>query len=162
MALEKEYEGELELGAVTASYDAETPVLERRPVTGITAADIETAFGRFAGIQQQLPPMYSAVKQNGKRLYELARKGVVIERAPRTVEIRSIRVTGIEMPRVSFTVVCSKGTYVRTLADDIGAALGCGAYLTGLRRTRIGEFSVRDAWTIERLAQSRTAGSDAG
>jgi tRNA pseudouridine55 synthase len=162
MGLEKEYEGELELGATTASYDAETPILERNPVDAIRPEEIAEAFGRFVGTQEQLPPMYSAVKQKGKRLYELARKGVEVERATRTVEIRSIRITGIEMPRVRFTVVCSKGTYVRTLVHDLGAALGCGAYLTALRRTRIGEFTVRDAWTIERLAESRTAGPNAG
>jgi tRNA pseudouridine55 synthase len=149
--LEKEYVGEMKLGARTESYDAETPVLEERNTEGITEERVREVLARFVGIQEQLPPMWSAVKVKGRRLYQYARKGVEVERPPRTVEIFSLTAGRVHIPLVEFSVVCSKGTYVRTLAHDIGAALGCGAYLSGLRRTRIGPYRVEDATTVEEL-----------
>lgn len=155
MGLEKEYEGEMELGGVTASFDAETPVLERKSLEGLLPERVIETFRKFQGPQEQLPPMYSAVKREGKRLYEYARKGVEVERAPRQIQIYRLDVARCELPRVAFSVVCSKGTYVRSLVHDIGTALGCGGYLTALRRTRIGSYHVRDAATIEELSGLR-------
>jgi tRNA pseudouridine55 synthase len=149
--LEKEYEGEMRLGARTESYDAETPVVEERTTDGITEERVREVLARFVGIQEQLPPMWSAVKVKGRPLYKYARKGVEVNRPPRTIEISSLTARRIQIPLVEFSVVCSKGTYVRTLAHDLGEALGCGAYLSGLRRTRIGSYHVEDAVTMEEL-----------
>jgi tRNA pseudouridine55 synthase len=148
---EKEYEGVMVLGARTESLDAETPVVERRPIDGITVERIREVAQSFTGRQRQIPPMYSAVKVGGTRLYRYARKGMTVERAPRSVTIHDIEVTGVRLPEVSFRVVCSRGTYIRTLVDDIGAKLGCGAHLRQLRRTRIGPYHVRDAVSPERV-----------
>jgi tRNA pseudouridine55 synthase len=148
---EKEYEGSMVLGARTESLDAETPVIERHPVDGITKEHLLEVVNRFQGTQRQIPPMYSAVKVGGTRLYSYARRGITVERPPRTVVIHRIEVTRIRMPEVDFRVVCSRGTYIRTLVDDIGRELGCGAYLRELRRTRIGEFHVRDAVSPDRI-----------
>jgi tRNA pseudouridine55 synthase len=151
VGLDKEYEAELFLGGRTASFDAEMPVQDQRSIEGITENRVREVFRQFVGPQQQLPPMWSAVKVKGKPLYAYARKGIEVERKARNVNIASIVLTGIDLPRVSFTVTCSKGTYVRTLVNDIGDVLGCGAYLTMLRRTRIGTFALRDAYTIDQL-----------
>jgi tRNA pseudouridine55 synthase len=153
--LEKEYEALMELGARTPSYDAETEIIERRGIEGVTADQVRETLARFVGPQRQIPPLWSAVKVKGKRLYEYARRGEPVERKPREVTISSIVPTRIDLPLVAFTVVCSKGTYVRTLVDDIGASLGCGAYLRELRRTRIGGYHVRDARTVEELVRAR-------
>lgn len=150
--LKKEYEGEMTLGGRTQSFDSETPVTEERSLEGITDERVRDVLERFVGKQQQLPPMWSAVKVKGRPLYRYARKGVEVDRAPRTVEVLSLAATRIAIPLVGFTVVCSKGTYVRALVDDIGTALGCGAYLTALRRTRIGSWKVEDALTLDDLA----------
>jgi tRNA pseudouridine55 synthase len=149
--LEKEYQVVMVLGARTSSFDAETAVTERFSLDGITEDVIRTTIGGFVGEQRQVPPMYSAVKVQGRRLYKYARRGVEVERPPRPVFVRSIGVTALQLPRVSMTVVCSKGTYVRTLVDDIGLKLGCGAYVEALERTRIGGFRLEDAWSIEDL-----------
>lgn len=141
------------LGARTASLDGETPILETRSTDHITEADVQSALQEFVGYRTQIPPMYSAVKVGGKRLYTYARKGKDIERRPRNVFIKSIIPTEIHIPDVAFTVVCSKGTYVRSLVDDIGTRLGCGAYLIALERTRIGEFPVSDALSLDVLVQ---------
>jgi len=156
--LEKEYEAEIVLGSRTASFDAETPVIEKRPTDGITADRVREVLQGFTGTQLQVPPMWSAAKVGGRRLYEYARRGVEVERAAREIEIRAIIPTEIAIPIVRFTVVCSKGTYIRSLAEDIGSRLGCGAYLMNLRRTRIGEYHVRDAWTLVDLAARVDAG----
>ncbi|NUN70115.1 MAG: tRNA pseudouridine(55) synthase TruB [Bacteroidetes bacterium] len=151
MGWEKEYTGIIELGAVTKSFDTETEVIERKDVAGITEDGMKQAFQRFTGVQQQLPPMYSAIKKNGRRLYKDARKGKEIERATREVEVKEFVVTSFSLPFVGFRVVCSKGTYVRSLANDVGAFLGCGGYLKELRRTRIGGFRVEEALPVELL-----------
>ncbi len=153
--LEKEYEARILLGARTASFDAETPVIERRPTDDITEDAIRAVLQSFVGPQQQLPPMWSAVKVRGRRLYRYAKEGVEIAREPRAITIYSITPRVIAIPRVECTVVCSKGTYIRTLADDLGQRLGCGAYLEGLVRTRIGPYRLEDAASIEELVAYR-------
>jgi tRNA pseudouridine55 synthase len=153
IGLQKEYEVEMTLGGRTESYDAETPVLEQRPTAGITPAAVVEALERTVGPQEQIPPMWSAVKVKGKALYRYARKGVVVDRPPRSIVIHEVHVTSVAMPVVNFRMVCSKGTYVRSLVNTIGEQLQCGAYVTGLRRTRIGGFSVQDAWTVPQLKQ---------
>jgi tRNA pseudouridine55 synthase len=149
VGLEKTYLGTLKLGETTPSFDADTEVTERRPTDRVTIADIEAAAAKCTGTLEQMPPMYSAVKQNGKRLYKLARKGVTVERKSRTVTVFELAVTDISMPFVSFRIRCSKGTYVRAIADEIGRTLGTGAHLTGLRRTAIGRYTVDTALTID-------------
>ncbi len=148
---DKEYEVTMLLGSRTASGDAETPVLETRSVEGITAERVREVLHSFVGPQQQVPPMWSALKVNGKRLYKYAQRGVSVERAPRDVSIHAIDVQRMDIPDVTMTVSCSKGTYIRTLVEDIGRALGCGAYVTGLRRTRIDDWKVTDAYSMAEL-----------
>lgn len=156
-ALVKQYEGSLRLGAVTASYDAETPEEQHRPVGKLRIEDVRSAAQRYEGDIAQLPPMYSAVKVDGRRLYSLARKGKEVERKPRTVHVARFEITGAEFPDVHFRVTCSKGTYVRTLAHDLGQDLGCGAYLTALRRTAIGSFFADEAWSIDAIVAEAVA-----
>ncbi|RMF63917.1 MAG: tRNA pseudouridine(55) synthase TruB [Bacteroidetes bacterium] len=154
MGLPKTYEGVLRLGEVTPSYDAETEVTGRRPWQHLREADLEAVRQRFVGEVVQLPPMYSAVKVGGERLYRKARRGEDVERPARTVQIHAFELTGWEGPDVSFRVVCSKGTYIRTLAHDVGQALGCGAHLVALRRTAIGPYTVEAAWTLPALEEA--------
>lgn len=149
MAKEKEYTGSFTLGAVTPTYDLESEPCDLKPIDHITAEQIHAATQQFTGDIQQLPPAHSAIKVDGKRMYELARKGKEVKREPRAVSIREFEITRIELPVVGFRVVCSTGTYIRSLANDFGEALGCGAYLSKLCRTRIGEFELRDAQTLE-------------
>ncbi len=149
--LDKEYDVTVRLGECTESYDAETPVIEFKSIGHLTEQMIRSAIQQFVGEQTQLPPMWSAAKVGGKRLYRYARKGELVERKPRTVFVRSIEITAINLPIVQMTVVCSKGTYVRALVNDLGIALGVGAYVQDLSRTRIGEFLLVDAVTIDDL-----------
>lgn len=149
--LEKEYVGTFQLGIRTPSFDMETEVSERADCSGVTLETLEAATGRFLGRQLQTPPMYSAAKHHGKPLYKYARRGQVLERTPKEINIREIVVTAFAPPFVEFRVVCSKGTYIRSLANDIGTVLGCGAALTALRRTRIGTYEVGNAVTLEKL-----------
>lgn len=153
--LEKEYEATLILGATTASYDAETEVIECRSAAGIKKEDIIRVIKMFTGVILQKPPMYSAIKLNGKPLYKYARKGREIELEAREVEISQIDLLDFQLPEVKLRVVCSKGTYIRSLANDIGEKLGCGAHLSSLVRTRIGNFHLDDAFSLEELT-SRT------
>ncbi len=147
-AQEKEYTGTFRLGETTPSFDLETAVDAARPYAHLTAAAIGAAAQQFVGALEQTPPQFSAVKVNGQRAYELARKGQAAEIKAKHVEIKAFELTRIALPEVDFRVVCSKGTYIRSLARDLGAALGCGAHLTALRRTRIGAFRVEDALTL--------------
>ncbi len=149
--LEKEYEGVMELGATTPSFDSETPIENRKEFSFITENQVRQTVQSFLGAQQQIPPMYSAVKYGGKPLYKFARKGRTVERQPREIFISDLEITAIDLPLVHFRIVCSKGTYIRTLVDDCGKKLGCGAYLKELRRTRIGSFHVSDALQIPAL-----------
>ena len=149
MAREKEYTGTITLGAVTPTFDLESEPQLHKDISGLSDESIRKATAIFTGPILQVPPIHSAIKINGKRVYELARKGIEVQMEPRTVTISVFEITSIKMPVVHFRVVCSTGTYIRSLANDFGAALGCGGYLSSLRRTRIGEFRVEDAYTME-------------
>lgn len=147
-AAEKTYEGIITLGGITPSYDAETSVTKIFDYSSITNADIEEARGRFLGEIDQIPPIYSALKVGGERLYKKALKGEKVELKARKVKVFEFLIKSINLPEISFKLRCSKGTYVRSLAYDFGKALNNGAYLSGLRRTFIGDFSVDDALSI--------------
>ncbi len=150
---EKTYEGIIELGKRTLSMDLETEFCEEKGIEGITGEMVEEVRKTFIGITAQCPPMYSAVKHKGKALYHYARKGVEIEREEREINITEFTITSLELPEIHFRIACSKGTYIRTIADDFGQKLGCGAYLKELRRTKIGSFCVEDALTIDDLKE---------
>ena len=154
-AQEKEYTGTFRLGETTPSFDLETAVDMARPYAHITDEQITAATAQFTGLIQQTPPIFSAVKIDGKRAYELARTGQEAEIKAKSVEIKTFELTRIALPEVDFRVVCSKGTYIRSLARDLGVALGCGAHLTRLVRTRIGEFRVEDAFTLDAIEALR-------
>jgi tRNA pseudouridine55 synthase len=141
----KEYTGTFYLGATTPSYDLETEVIETFPTEHITEALLQQTIQQFLGEIDQKPPVFSAIKKDGKRLYEHARKGEEVEIAARKTTIHEFELTRIALPEVDFRVVCSKGTYIRSLAYDYGIALNSGAHLTALRRTKIGEFDVVNA-----------------
>ncbi len=140
----KEYEAEIMLGATTPSYDMEHPVNATYPYEHITEEAVREALKTFVGDIAQRPPLFSACKVDGKRAYDLARKGSDMELAPKQIRIDSIELLECELPRIKIRVVCGKGTYIRSLARDIGEALGSGAYLTALARTRIGEYKLED------------------
>jgi tRNA pseudouridine55 synthase len=148
---DKEYRAVMVLGAATDSQDGDGRIIERKDTNGITEAAIREAIARFTGDQQQVPPMFSALKREGKPLYRLARRGTVVPRATRPVRIHELELCGYDPPEVSLRVACSKGTYVRTLCADIGAALGCGAHLKKLVRTRVGKFMLRDALLLDEV-----------
>lgn len=150
-AQEKEYTGTIYLGATTPSYDLETEIDQEFDISNITPAHIQEASQQFIGEIQQYPPSHSAIKIGGERLYEKARRGEEVERRPRTVVINSFEITDISLPLISFKVVCSKGTYIRSLAHDLGQALHSGAYLHSLRRTRSGDFLIQDAYGVMEL-----------
>lgn len=156
-AQEKEYTGTFHLGATTPSYDLETEVNEEYPTAHITSESIESVTQSFLGEIDQKPPIFSAIKKDGKRLYDIARKGETTEIQSRKVTISAFDITRIAMPEVDFRVSCSKGTYIRSLANDFGVALGSGAHLSALRRTRIGEFSVENALSIDAFIDSLKA-----
>lgn len=138
---DKRYWVRVKLGETTTTGDAEGAVIKTLPTVGVSESDISGALKRFVGEIQQVPPMYSALKQNGERLYKLAREGIEVEREPRTVKIYELKLQSCNLPEFELNVHCSKGTYVRTLAEDIGAVLGCGAHVSALRRTGVGPFS---------------------
>lgn len=145
MGLEKEYTGTFSLGETTPCYDMEKPVDKTFPIEHITKEMILQTAKEFIGVQEQVPPLFSAVMVNGKRAYELAREGVETELKSREIELKEFEITKIHMPSVDFRIVCSKGTYIRSIARDFGLALNSGAYLTALCRTRIGPFELKDA-----------------
>ncbi|RFN59382.1 tRNA pseudouridine(55) synthase TruB [Marixanthomonas ophiurae] len=153
-AQEKEYTGTFTLGATTPSYDLETKIDQQFDISEITSEEIKNATEQFTGEIQQQPPVFSALKKEGKRLYEYARAGEKVEIPTRTVHISAFEITRIELPEVDFRVACSKGTYIRSLAHDFGKALNNGAHLSALQRTKIGDFSVENATTIEAFEQS--------
>jgi tRNA pseudouridine55 synthase len=150
LAADKRYEALIRLGARTDTGDAEGEVLERRPVA-VTLAQAEAALARFTGDIMQVPPMHSALKRDGRPLYEYARRGIEVERPPRPVTIHSLELVSFAGDALEIAVDCSKGTYIRTLAQDIGEALGCCGHLAALRRTRIGPLHLRSAVTLEAL-----------
>lgn len=141
----KEYTGIIHLGATTPTYDLESEPQDFQPLEGITESQIRELTSRFTGTIEQVPPIHSAIKKDGKRAYELARKGAEIVLQPRTITITEFEITQVTLPEVHFRVTCSTGTYIRSLAHDFGTALGCGGYLQALRRTKIGDFDVTDA-----------------
>lgn len=151
MAQEKEYTGTITLGATTPTYDLESEPQDFKPFENITAAQLEETAQTFTGLIQQVPPIHSAIKKEGKRVYELARRGVDVKLEPRPVTISVFEIVKTELPLIHFRVVCSTGTYIRSLANDFGEKLGCGGYLSSLCRTRIGNFLLQDALTIEEL-----------
>ena len=146
----KEYEAVLLLGKVTDTQDISGKVLEEHPVPAEEEKAVEAVLS-FMGKYEQIPPMYSALKVNGKKLYELARAGKEVERAGRPVEIRQIEILSAALPEITFRVVCSKGTYIRTLCHDIGARLGCGGTMKSLKRTRVGLFTIDNALRLDEL-----------
>jgi len=154
MAREKEYTGSFTLGAVTPTYDLESEPVQVKSVESISSEQIFKATEKLTGEILQTPPAHSAIKVEGKRVYELARKGQEVKLEPRKITIKEFEIMGIELPVVQFRVVCSTGTYIRSLANDFGQELGCGAYLSGLCRTRIGEFLLSDAMTVEEFEKS--------
>lgn len=156
-AQEKEYTGTITIGQTTPSYDLETPVSESKTISHITRDDLEAAAQKFVGTIEQIPPIYSAIWVAGKRAYDLARNGQVAEIKPRTITINSFKITAVEGAVVSFKVICTKGTYIRSLAHDFGQELGCGAHLSSLVRTRIGEYKLEDALTIEDIQEIKKA-----
>lgn len=152
--LDKEYYGKMILGAKTPSYDTETEIVERKDYSHITKEVLEATFLKYKGTISQLPPIYSAVKLRGKPLYKYARKGKIMDLTERIVKISELELMDFNPPEVRFRVVCSKGTYIRSLVNDIGDALGCGAYLVELVRTKIGQFNLDDALDIEDLTRN--------
>lgn len=153
MGQEKEYTGTITLGATTPSYDLETEVNESFDISHITADLIHNTTAQFTGDILQQPPIFSALKKDGVRLYEHARKGETVDIPKRQVHISTFEITNIDMPNVEFRVTCSKGTYIRSLANDFGKALQSGGHLSVLRRTKIGDFNVNDALKIEDFAR---------
>lgn len=151
MGLEKEYTGTFVIGQTTPSHDLETEVQDQKDTSGVTSEAIMEVAGSFRGLISQLPPAHSAIKVGGKRAYQFARKGKVVELQPRQVEIKTFEITGISLPAVNFRIVCSKGTYIRSIARDFGETLGVGAYLSQLCRTRIGPYTLDQAIKIEEV-----------
>ncbi|QTE24095.1 tRNA pseudouridine(55) synthase TruB [Polaribacter cellanae] len=150
----KEYTGTFTVGATTPSYDLETAINETYSIDHISKKLLEETTQQFIGKIQQKPPIFSAIKKDGKRLYELARKGETTEIKARTVTVSEFEITNVNLPKVDFRIVCSKGTYIRSIAFDYGKALNSGAHLSTLRRTKIGDFSVDKALSLEEFIQN--------
>ncbi|MBI4313267.1 MAG: tRNA pseudouridine(55) synthase TruB [Candidatus Omnitrophica bacterium] len=151
LSLDKEYEGTILLGLTTDTHDIEGKILSERPVPTLTLSKIEEACRRFSGEIEQVVPVFSAVRFGGKRGYELARAGIAVPEKRRRVNVSTLQVCDFKTPQISIRVACSKGTYVRTLAHDIGEALGCGGTLSALRRTRVGSWTLAAAKTLSEL-----------
>ena len=156
---DKGYETLMQLGVITSTGDAEGEVLERRPVT-VGRPDIEALLPRFRGEISQIPPMHSALKRDGQPLYKLARAGEVVEREPRSVTIARLELLACEAEQARLAVDCSKGTYIRTLVEDIGQLLGCGAHVAELRRTKAGPFELAQTVSLEELEQAHAEGGN--
>ena len=158
---DKAYESTFVLGSVTDTGDAEGKVLEVRDASGVTEGDVRTALQQFEGEIEQVPSMFSAIKQGGQPLYKLARQGLEVERKPRQVVIKELQLRafrGGDKPEVDIYLACSKGTYVRSLAEDLGRVLGCGAFVSALRRTRAGPFSIENSVTLGALQALKANG----
>ncbi|HEX8040960.1 MAG TPA: tRNA pseudouridine(55) synthase TruB [Chryseosolibacter sp.] len=151
MGLEKEYTGTFVLGKTTPSHDLETEVSAESDISALTEQQIRNAARSLTGVLQQIPPQHSAIRIGGKRAYQFARRGQDVDLKHREVEVTTFDITGIRLPEASFRIVCSKGTYIRSIARDFGNALGVGAYLTDLCRTRIGSFRIEDALEIDQV-----------
>ena len=157
MAGDKEYEATLQLGIITETQDPEGKIIEQRPVTDISERAVAECLVKFTGEQMQTPPSYSALKHKGKPLYYYARKGIKVEKEPRLINIKELHCVSKGRETLTLKAVCSKGTYIRTLAADIGDFLGCGAHLSKLKRTRNGFFSIGDTLPGEKLFAKKTA-----
>jgi tRNA pseudouridine55 synthase len=160
MALQKEYTGTITLGATTPTYDLESVPENFKPVESLNSVELYEATKDFTGTILQTPPAHSAIKKDGKRAYELARTGVETNLKSREVTITEFLIIKVEIPNIDFKVVCSTGTYIRSLANDFGQKLGCGGYLSSLRRTRIGSFSVSNAQSIQEVEDEIKAKTD--
>jgi tRNA pseudouridine55 synthase len=158
---DKGYWAEVRLGVRTDSGDADGEVVEEREVPALTEARIDAALDAFRGDFEQVPSMFSAIKHQGKPLYKLARQGLEVEREPRPVTVHENRILEFEGDRLVLQILCTKGTYVRTIAEDLGEVLGCGAHVTGLRRTSVGPFVIDDARTVAELEEVRSGGGHA-
>jgi len=154
VGFDKAYRATFILGTRTDSADIQGKIIEQLPYETITPKQVESVFSQFMGEINQVPPMVSAVKKNGKKLYELARKGITVEREPRGVRIDHLELKQFNPPNVKFYLECSKGTYVRQLADDVGEVLGCGACISQIERTKVGAFSLEEAVTLEECNES--------
>jgi tRNA pseudouridine55 synthase len=159
---DKHYLVTMRLGERTDTGDAEGEVLEQRPVNEVTEQRLRSVMDGFTGEIEQIPPMYSAVKHKGQRLYKLARQGVEVEREPRTITIHELELLDFGVPDTTIRVRCSKGTYVRTLVEDIGEQLGCGAHVAGLRRLGVGPFDEQGMVTMDALESRRAEAGEAG
>ncbi len=151
ISVDKIYEGEATLGVVTDSQDAEGEVMETRPVPELTEPQVREAMKGFLGDQYQIPPMHSAIKIGGVPLYKMARQGVEVEREPRFIRVASFDLLSLALPKLTFNLHCTKGTYVRTIAHDLGQKLGCGAHLTALRRTGSGKFGIAQCLPLDQI-----------
>ncbi len=151
MSVDKVYEGEATLGVITDSQDAEGEIMETRPVPELAEAAVRECMKTFLGDQYQIPPMHSAIKVGGVKLYQMARKGEVVEREPRFIRIAAFDLLSFALPKVSFNLACTKGTYVRTVASDLGQKLGCGAHLSALRRTASGKFTIGQCLPLDQI-----------
>jgi tRNA pseudouridine55 synthase len=151
MSSDKVYEGEATLGVVTDSQDAEGEMMETRPVPELTEAAVREVMKGFLGDQYQIPPMHSAIKIDGVPLYKLARKGEEVEREPRFIRVMAFELLSFTSPKLTFRLHCTKGTYVRTIAHDLGQKLGCGAHLSALRRTMSGKFNLSEGLTLDQI-----------
>jgi len=151
VSLDKEYEGTIELGKVTDTQDAEGEVMATKPVPVLTEDEVQATIKSFLGDQYQLPPMYSAIKIAGQPLYKAARKGEEVVREPRFIRVMSWDLLRFASPQIDFRLRCTKGTYVRTLAHDLGAKIGCGAHLAALRRTATDKFTDSQALTLDQI-----------
>lgn len=151
MSMDKEYVGTVKLGVITDSQDADGEITEERPVPALAEAQVKSEMKIFIGDQYQTPPMFSAKKINGQKLYKLARQGKTVEREPRVIHISRFDLTEFALPELGFIVGTSKGAYVRTIAHDLGERFGCGGHLNKLRRTAVGQFRIEKASTIEEL-----------
>lgn len=156
LGCDKEYEGVIVLGERTKSFDSETEVFEKNDISFLTPEILEASVKELTGEIEQVPPMYSAVKHKGKPLYKMARKGIELERAPKIVNVKEFETGLITGNEVTFRVVCSKGTYIRSLVSDLGDKLGTGAYLKELRRTKIGEFDIKEAMNVDDFINRNT------
>jgi len=156
---DKKYRVTMRLGVTTTTADAEGDILEEKPLGDVDQAAIEAVLPQFRGPIQQLPPMYSAIKHKGERLYKLARQGIEVERQPREISIYSLQLVEMKLPEVVLDVHCSKGTYVRTLAEDIGKVLGCGAHVSALRRTAVGSYADDNLVDMAMVQDAASSGS---
>jgi len=154
VSFDKKYSGIMKLGEVTSTGDSQGEVVEKKEYSHLTESEVKEASSFFEGDIDQIPPMVSALRVKGKRLYDLARRGIVIKRDPRRIKIHSLKITKIDMPYVEFYVHCSKGTYVRKLAEDIGQRLGCGAHMVKILRLSIGHFTLNEACDLDSINES--------